>query len=149
ARRIADEFQKLVLDVIAEKRAIFAANEASRRSYLPDPDEQRATLPGDLMQFERFQYKQLLVEKVMAPQRFYVWLDAVQGEQGSQDYVKKDGIYEYEFKKLATFFTPEQKEKFNSALARLKSLEKDLQPEYPYAMVLSENSKPTDLALNI
>src|SRR5262249_50476885 len=26
---------------------------------------------------------------------------------------------------------------------------KDLQPEYPYAMVLSENSKPTDLALNI
>src|SRR5262249_14281214 len=68
ARRVADEFQKLVLDIIAEKSAITAANEQARRSYKPDANEESARLPGDLMQFELFQYKQSLVEKVMNPQ---------------------------------------------------------------------------------
>src|SRR5439155_25862372 len=121
-----------------------AANESMRGAYVPDPGEDRAALPGDLMQFEHFQYKQFLVQKVMNPHRFYVWLDVVQGEQGSQDYVKKDGIYEYEFKKMATFFTAEQKAKVNSMLAELKALEKNLPPEYPYAMVLAE-TQPVNL----
>jgi hypothetical protein len=149
ARRLADEFQKLVLQVIAEKTAVIAANDNSRRNYKPDPDEDRAALPGDLMQFERFQYKQLLVEKVMDPHRFYVWLDVVQGEQASQDYEKKDGIYEYQFKTLALFFTADQRTTLNSMLARLKALEKDLPPEYPYLMAISDNPAPANLKLNI
>src|SRR5262249_20942434 len=39
AKRAAEDFQKLILDVIAEKTAIIAANEASRRDYKPDPGE--------------------------------------------------------------------------------------------------------------
>ena len=35
-------------------------------------------LPGDLMQFELFQYKQQMVQKVMDTNHFYVWLDVVQ-----------------------------------------------------------------------
>src|SRR5439155_11467655 len=132
ARRLAAEFQRLVLDVIAEKSAITAANEQTRRGYQPSPGEARAALPGDLTQFELFQYKQSLVEKVMNPQRFYVWLDVVQGESGSQDYEKKSGIYEYELKKLATFFTPAHRAKLSSLLAQLKALEKDLSAEYLY-----------------
>ena len=148
AKRLAEDFQKLVLDVIAEKIAIRAANERSAKSYLPDPDEPRAALPGDLVQFERFQYKQKLVEKVMEPHRFYVWLDVVQGEQASQDYEKKDGICEYDFKRAVRFYTPEQKSKLNTMLADLKSLEKDLPPEYPYVMGIAETA-PADLKLNM
>ena len=80
AERLANEFQKLVLDVIAEKTALIASNDAARRSYTPGPNEARAQLPGDLMQFELFQFKQLLVQKVMDPHRFYVWLDLVRSE---------------------------------------------------------------------
>jgi cytochrome c553 len=149
ARRVAEEFQSLVLDVIAEKTAIIAANERTRREYKPDPNEARARLPGDLMQFELFQYKQSLVEKVMNPQRFYVWLDVVQGEQASQDYEKKNGIYEYELKKLATFFTPEHRAKLSSLLAQLKTLEKDLPADYPYVMAIADNPSPTNLKLNV
>ena len=109
AKRVAEEFQKLVLEVIAEKVAIRAANERAAKSYIPDPNEPRVALPGDLMQFESFQYKQKLVENVMQPQRFYVWLDVVQGEQASQDYEKKDGIYEYDFKRAVRFYSAEQK----------------------------------------
>ena len=49
------------------------------------------------MQFELFQFKQLLVQKVMDPHRFYVWLDLVRSE-GSPDYEKKTAIYELESK---------------------------------------------------
>ena len=149
AARLAADFQKLVLSVIDEKTRVIAANESSRRNYVPDPDEPRAALPGDLMQFERFQYKQLLVDKVMDPARFYVWLDVVQGEQASQDYEKKDGIYEYEFKTLTRFFTAAQRTRFNAMLADLRALEKDLPSEYPYLMVLADNPAPTDLQLNL
>ncbi len=149
AKRAAEEFQKLVMDVIAEKTAVMAANDRAKKTYLPDPDEARAALPGDLMQFERFQYKQLLVEKVMSPHRFYVWLDVVQGEQASQDYEKKNGIYEFDFKSAVRFYSPDQKAKLNAMLAELKALEKDLPPEYPYIMGLSDNATPSDLKLNV
>jgi mono/diheme cytochrome c family protein len=149
AKRAAEEFQKVVLEVISEKTAVIAANDRARRTYLPDPDEARAALPGDLMQFERFQYKQLLVEKVMDPRRFYVWLDVIQGEQASQDYEKKDGIYEYDFKSAVRFYTPEQKTKLNALLAELKDLEKGAPPEYPYVMGIADNPAPTDLKVNV
>jgi cytochrome c553 len=148
AKRTAEEFEKLVLDVIREKIAIRAANDRAAKSYLPDPDERRAVLPGDLMQFERFQYKQKLVEKVMQPHRFYVWLDVVQGEQASQDYEKKDGIYEYDFKRAVRFYTTDEKSKLNEMLAELKALEKAQPAEYAYAMGMAEAS-PADLKLNI
>ena len=84
----------------------------------------------------------------MEPRRFYVWLDVVQGEQASQDYEKKEGLYEYDFKRAVRFYTAEQKSKLNEMLAELKRLEKDLPPEYPYAMGIAETA-PTDLKLNI
>ena len=149
AARLAGEFQKLVLDVIEEKAALTAANEEARKTYVPDPSEARAQLPGDLMQFALFQYKQSLVQKVMNPHRFYVWLDVVQGEQGSQDYEKKSGIYEYDLKKLASFFTPQHRTRLSSMLAELKALEKDRPAEYPYLMVISDNPEPVNLNLNV
>ena len=119
----------------ASRGGIPEAGARSDRGEGRDPGGQRArgevvhagseraarALPGDLMQFESFQYKQKLVEKVMEPQRFYVWLDVVQGEQASQDYEKKDGIYEYDFKRAVRFYTAEQKTKLNEMLADLKS----------------------------
>src|SRR6185369_15230415 len=106
-----------------------AANARAAESYRPDPDEPRAALAGDLVQFERFQYKQKLVERVMQPHRFYLWLDVVQGEQASQDYEKKDGIYEYDFQHATRFYTAEEKARLNEMLAELKRLEKDLPAE--------------------
>ena len=85
------------------------------------------------MQFELFQFKQLLVQKVMDPHRFYVWLDLVRSE-GSPDYEKKTAVYELELKKAVTLFMPGQKEKINSMMAELKALQKALPPEYPYLM---------------
>jgi hypothetical protein len=50
------------------------------RNYKPDTNEATAKLPGDLMQFELFQFKRLMVQKAVNKNHFYVWLDIVQGE---------------------------------------------------------------------
>ena len=83
AKILADKFQQLVLSVIADKKIAIAANGEMVRHYKPDANEAQALLPGDLMQFELFQFKQQLVQKVVETQKFYVWLDIVQGEPSS------------------------------------------------------------------
>ncbi len=148
ARKIAEDFRDLVLKVIPEKKAVLAANQAMVRDYKPDPNEATAMLPGDLMQFELFQFKQLMVQKVMDTNHFYVWLDVVQGED-DQSYVKKDGILEYKGKNLLRFLTAEEKAKLNSLQAEVTALTAAMPPEYPYLMGLKDEPSPKNIKLNI
>jgi mono/diheme cytochrome c family protein len=149
ARRLAMKFQALLLDVIAGKKAILKGNEEMTASYLPDPNEATVRLPGDLMQFEFFQYKQLLVQKVMETHKHYVWLDVVQGEPGSPDYPRKEAIFENTGKKLLRFLSQEQRSKLDAMQAALAALEKAAPPEYPYLMGLADNGKPENSKLHL
>jgi mono/diheme cytochrome c family protein len=149
AKRLADQFQSLVLQVIADRKVTLAANREMIRDYKPDANEARASLPGDLMQFELFQFKQMLVQKVMETTKFYVWLDVVQGEPSSPDYPRKTAVLEYANEKLLRRFQPEQKAKLEAMQAELAELHKTLPPEYPYLMGLADDPKPANLKLNI
>ena len=67
------------MKVIPEKKAVLAANQSMVRDYKPDPNEATAMLPGDLVQFELFQFKQLMVQKVMDTNHFtcgWMWCKA-------------------------------------------------------------------------
>jgi Protein of unknown function (DUF1549)/Protein of unknown function (DUF1553)/Planctomycete cytochrome C len=147
AHRIADDFRKLVLDVIEERTALIAATEQQRHSYKPDPHEAWARLPGDLMQFEMFQFRQTIVQQPMNPHRYYVWLDIVRDEEG--DFAKKPGIFEFEYKDLVRFLTPAQIKTLGQMVAQYRALQKDLPPEYPYLMTIADNPEPTNLKLNL
>ena len=146
AQRLAMRFQELVLSVIKEKKTILAANTERVKTYLPDPNEATVELPGDLRQFEFFQYKQLLVQKVMETHRHYVWLDVVQGE-ASPDYPKRDAIFENSGKQLLRLLSTEQRAKLDAMQAELAALEKASPPEYPYLMGLSDNAQPANVKL--
>jgi len=144
AARRAEEFQQLVLAVIEDKKRVQAANLEMRRNYQPDANELRVQLPGDLMQFELFQFKQQLVQKVVETKKFYVWLDIVQGED-SPDYPRKDGVLEYEGEKLLRLLDPEQKAKLEAMRAELERLEKSsacLRFFEPLRLQLIENTQP-------
>ena len=147
-RKTAEEFRDLVLKVIPEKKAVIAANQDMVRDYKPDANEATALLPGDLMQFELFQFKQQMVQKVMDTNHFYVWLDVVQGED-DQSYVRKDGILEYRGKDLLRYLTPEEKSKLDAMQAEIAALRKAMPPEYPYLMGLKEEAKPINVKLAI
>ena len=146
ARKLSTQFQDLLISVVTAKKAVLADNEQRVKSYAPDPNEATVELPGDLRQFEFFQYKQLLVQKVMETHKHYVWLDVVQGEI-SPDYPKRDAIFENPGKQLLRFLSVEQKAKLEGMQAELAALEKATPPEYPYLMGLSENAKPANLKL--
>jgi mono/diheme cytochrome c family protein len=148
ARTISEDFRDLVLKVIPEKRAVIAANEEMVRDYKPDPNEATVLLPGDLMQFELFQFKQQMVQKVMDTNHFYVWLDVVQGED-DQSYVKKDGIFEYKGKNLLRFLTAEEKTQLDALQAEVAALTKAMPPDYPYLMGLKDEATPQNVKLNI
>ncbi|HKE25438.1 MAG TPA: PSD1 and planctomycete cytochrome C domain-containing protein [Bryobacteraceae bacterium] len=147
ARRVADEFRKLVLDVIQERTALLNSNEQRRLNYQPGPQEARVRLPGDLVQFEMFQFRQQIVEQPINPQRYYVWLDVVQSEEG--DSLRKPGIFEFEYKDLVRFLTPAQVAGLKDMVAEYRALQKQLPPEYPYLMTISDNPEPTNLKLNL
>jgi len=149
ARRLATDFQNLVQGVIADKQAVAKANEEMTKTYLPDPNEARVSLPGDLMQFELFQYKQMLVQKVVETNKYYVYLDVVQGEPSSPDYPRKDAIFDYPGKKLLRFLSQEQKSKLDEMQAELTKLEKSAPPEYAYLMGVADNPTPANLKLNL
>ena len=148
ARKIAEGFRDMVLQVIPEKKRVIAANQEMVRDYKPDPNEATVLLPGDLVQFELFQFKQLMVQNVMNTNHFYVWLDVVQGED-DQSYVKKDGIFEFKGQNLLRFLTAEEKAKLDTMQAEVTALTKAMPPEYPYLMGLKDEPKTQNIKLNI
>ena len=148
ARKLAEDFRDMVAKIIPEKKAVIAANAEMTRDYKPDANEATVLLPGDLMQFELFQYKQQMVQKVMDTNHFYVWLDVVQGEN-DQSYVRKDGIFEYKGKTLLRFLTPEEKSRLDAMQAEVTKLTKAMPPEYPYIMALRDEAKPVNVKLNV
>jgi mono/diheme cytochrome c family protein len=148
AQKLAEDFRDMVAKVIPEKEAVIAANQEMTRDYKPDANEATVLLPGDLMQFELFQYKQQMVQKVMDTNHFYVWLDVVQGEN-DQSYVKKDGIFEYKGKALLRFLTAEEKSKLDAMQAGVATLTKAMPPEYPYLMALKDETQPVNVKLNV
>src|SRR5260370_23287367 len=147
-RKLAGDIRDLVLKVIPERKDVIAANQDMLRDYKPDPNEATAMLPGDLMQYELFQFKQQMVQKVMDTNHFYVWMDVVQGED-DQSYAKKDGIFEYRGKDLLRFLTPEEKSRLDVIPAAITALSKAMPPEYPYLMGLKEEAHPVNVKLNI
>src|SRR5260370_11272298 len=151
AQRLAQQFQELVLAIITEKRDVEAANRELKNHYKPDPNEASVLLPGDLMQFELFQFKHGLIEKVIEPNKYYVWLDVIQGPPASliDDFGKRTGIFEFNEDDLVRFFTPEQKAKLDSLDADVEAMRKKAPPDYPYVMGLGDTPKLANMKLNV
>jgi cytochrome c553 len=148
ARRLAEDFRDLVVKIIPERKAVIQANQEMIRDYRPDAGEATVMLPGDLMQFELFQFKQQLVQKVMDTNRFYVWLDVVKSEN-DQSYERRDAVFDFKPQELLRFLTAEEKARLDALDQEVKALTKALPPEYPYLMGLKDEDRPQNLKLNI
>jgi hypothetical protein len=148
AVELAKGFHAQVVQVIAEKKSVNSANREMRLNYKPDPNEARVLLPGDLMQFELFQYKQKLVEKVIPTNSYYAYRDVIQGG-GDPNRPTTVGIFETKGEGMLRFLHPEEKAKLDGMQAELKALSNAVPAEYPYLMGLKDNDNPSDLKLNI
>jgi hypothetical protein len=66
-----------------------------------------------------------------------------------RDFVKKPGIFEFEYKDLVRFLTPAQIANLSRMVAQYRALQKELPPEYPYLMTIADNPEPSNLRLNL
>ncbi len=148
ALKAAEEFAALVRQTIPEKKAVMAATQEIIRNYKPDPGEDSAMLPGDLMQFELFQFKQKLVPAVMETNHFYVYIDVVKSEE-DQSYVRRNAVFEFPAKELLKYLTEEEKNKLNGIQAEVETAKKAIPPEYPYLMGLKDDPEPQNIKLNV
>ena len=148
ALNAAEAFRDLVLRVIPEKKAVIAATREILRNYKPDPGEDSAVLPGDLMQFELFQFKQKLVPAVMETHHFYVYIDVVLSED-DQSYVSRKAVLEFPPQDLLKYLTGEEKATLNAMQAEVEIAKKAMPPEYPYLMGLKDNPEPENIKINV
>jgi len=148
ALQTAEKFRAQVQAVIAEKKGVNDSNREMRRNYQPDPGEARVLLPGDLMQFELFQYKQKLVEKTVDKNTWYLWRDIIAGF-GDFNRPRKDALLEYKGSDLDRFLRPDEKAKRDGMRSEAAALAKNLPPEYPYLMGLKDNATPINVKINL
>jgi len=149
ARKLAEDFYRFLMTVVAEQRVADAANEELKKNYKPEPTEARAALPGDLMQFELFQFKQSLVQKVIEPHKFYLYQELMDGDSGSINITSVLGMYEYKEQKALRHLSAEKKAELDAMQAKLKALSDAAPPEYPYLMGIADESKPLNMKVNV
>jgi hypothetical protein len=140
-----------VLSVIGEQKDVNNFNRDLKRNRKPDPGEMTVQLPGDLVQFELFQFKQQLVQKVPETARYYVWIDIVDGPvEDPENYPDREAIFQYATARqnIEKFMNPEEKAKLASLQQELDALRKELPPGYDFMMGLEE-ADPMNLKLAV
>ena len=151
ARKVVQDYKTLVLSVIAEQRDINASNRELKRNRQPEPNELKVQLPGDLVQFELFQFKQQLVQKVPETARYYVWLDVVDGPtEDPENYPDREAVFQYATRRqnIEKFMNAEEKARLATLQRELAALQKAMPPGYDFLMGL-ENTDPTNLKIHI
>lgn len=151
ARKVVENYKELVLSVIAEQKNINSYNRDLKRNRKPEPNELQVKLPGDLVQFELFQFKQQLVQKVPETSRYYLWIDVVDGPtEDPENYPDREAVFQYATRRqnIEKFMNTDEKSKLATLQGQLAALQKALPPGYDFLMGLEETD-PTSLKTHL
>ncbi len=150
ARKIAGEFQALVLTVLKEKNEIDEQNAVASKNYKPRDDAERAVLPGGNIVYDDFCEDCKLVFKPIERDKYIVWLDLFVANTGLSDFVKREkAVLQYNGDALLRFLGPEWKRHVELLREERKALEDASPPEYAYLMGITDKEKPNDVRLNV
>ena len=91
------------------------------------------------------------MQKHIEPNRYYVWMDVVQGPDASRvdDFGKRSGIFEYKDDDLLELFTPDENAKLDKLIDELQAVQAAAPPDHPYVMGLGEIARPAKMKLNL
>ncbi|MGH9718589.1 MAG: DUF1549 and DUF1553 domain-containing protein, partial [Bryobacteraceae bacterium] len=151
ARKVVEDYKALVLSVIAEQKEINDYNRDLKRNRKPEPNELQVKLPGDLVQFELFQFKQQLVQRVPETTRYYLWIDIVDGPtEDPENYPDREAIFQYATRRqnIEKFMNAGEKARLATLQKELAALENALPPGYDFLMGLEETD-PTNLKMHL
>ena len=165
ARRVANEYQALVLSVIEEKERVEEAfrmayekrreNEKEQNKGQPQPEPRKTKLPNEYVGVEPIpkdpdSKPEPIGVSPIPRDRYNVWADLFDINEFLEDYhIKERRIVLYEGEELDRFLDGETKEKVNALRAKISILETEIPqfrfagryskgPTFPYAMTLMD-----------
>ena len=134
AQRFADEFQTFVVGVFADKHAMDDRNYVKLGGAAGVRDEKTR------------QYTNL---ESLPIEKYYLWRDLA-SEPYKKDFLDfKGGVYYYGPKEIDRFLSDEWREHHEIMVARLKHLEKELPPPYPFLHTIRDGEKPADIKVYV
>ncbi len=152
ARKVADDFQSVVLALIEEKHQIDEQN----RIVLDQAKSKRGApfgfLPNGFALYDGDTdncFGLSVVVKSLARDKFMLWSDMV-GERSPGNRAKKEpGVFLYKDDSVERFLGDEARDYLHSLNAELKALKAALPPHYPYLQILGEAPQPVNLKVHL
>jgi hypothetical protein len=156
AKKLADEFQALILDVMFERKEINEENEIIEAKALPGTKKKKpSNLPSAFVTNDDFCPNCGLSLKAMAPERMNLWTDVFQrdlqdGFDPAQTFERfKPGLLAFRGWGLEHRIGAERRAYIEFLRAELKSAQSELEPKYPYLHAVQDAEKPVNLHLSI
>ncbi len=151
ARRVAGQFQKVVLTIIAEKKEADEENrpilaQAKRRQTPAD-----VLLPNRFVTYEDYCPGCSDPIRPLERNKLLLWRDLfVEQKSSSEEPSKKaSGVLLYKDEKLDRFLSGEWKSHLAAMRTELEQLKKDLPPQYPYVHGACDTNNPGNSRLHL
>jgi Protein of unknown function (DUF1553) len=145
-RKVADDYQDLILSILAEKKAL----EEEMRLFLaklpPQEERERTRLPDGFVSGDGFEVTRTLrgtdIEpKTLSRDRYVAWKQLLGDDENA--------IFRYQGKKLERFLQGEWKRNLETLRRELENLKSNLPAPYPYLPGIEEWKHPENARLNI
>jgi len=156
AKKIADEFQTLLLDVMFERKEINEENEIIQAKALPGTKKKKpSNLPSAFVTNDDFCPGCGLSLKAMPPERMNLFTDVFQrdlqdGFDPAQTFERfKPGLLAFRGWALEHRIGAERRAYIEFLRAELNAAQKELEPKYPFLHAVLDAEKPVNLHLSI
>jgi hypothetical protein len=155
AKKLADEFQALLLDVMFEKKDIDEENEIIQAKALPGTKKKKnANLPNEFVTNDDFCPGCGLELKSLSTEKMQFWTDVFQRdlEGGFEPFVEeyiKPGLLSFRGWGLERFLSGDRRRHIEDLRADIKEMKKALPPKFTYVHGVQDVEKPTNLKLAI
>lgn len=156
AQKLADEFQKTLVEVMFEHREIKEENEIIEAKALPGTKKkEKAKLPNEFITNDDFCPGCGLELKTLPIEKMNLWTDVFQRDladdvnpdvPGSR---VKPGLLVFRGWGLERQLSPERKSYIDVLRADIEKLKKEQPPHFPYVHGVIDAEKPADLRLSV
>ena len=149
-KKVAMDFQAIVLAMLAEKKEIDEENRIILALNKPAKDAGLVHLPNGFVTYEDFCPGCNTAIRPMERNKFLLWRDLFTEENHNEDPTKRDGgVLVYKDEKLDRFLSGEWKGYLDSLRAELETLKKTSPPPYPFLHALADSPKPANLRIHL
>jgi len=149
AKKTGEEFQQVVLSIIAEKKEIDAENDLRLAPFKLKKNGADSSLPNGFESYEEFCPGCDAELKALPREKFVLWTDLFEEQEGAIPDKKEPGVLHYKDDGVERFLRGEWGEHLVQLRAELEALKKSKPQPYPFLHGVRDSSHPHDIKTNL